>query len=311
MLPSDINSVTKVKSSLARVHMKVRKAVIPAAGLGTRFLPVTKTIPKEMLPIIDTPTILFLADEIVRAGIEDIIIVAGRHKSAIEDFFDLNYELEDTLIKHGKDSLLKKVDYIKRMANVISIRQKQPLGLGHAVLTSAPIVGNEPFAVLLGDEVMISSPDDPTVTQQLCSLYQQESCSAVAIMEVEKSEVNKYGIIDGKKEKDHIRVSSVVEKPDIDKAPSQWALPGRYVFDHKIFSYLKDTKPGKNGEIQLTDAMTTLAQKDGLVATKFLARRYDAGDKFGFVQANIELGLEHPEVGAKLKSYLKTLAKNL
>lgn len=291
--------------------MKVRKAVIPAAGLGTRFLPVTKTIPKEMLPIIETPTILFLADEIVRAGIEDIIIIAGRHKTAIEDFFDMNYELEDTLVKQGKDSLLKKVDYIKKMANVISIRQKQPLGLGHAVLTSAPIVGDEPFAVLLGDEITIASETEQTVTQQLCSLYKQEGCSAVSVMEVEQSEVSKYGIISGKKEKNHFRVEYVVEKPDTDKAPSRWALPGRYVFHQKIFSYLKETKPGKNGEIQLTDAMTKIAENEGLVAMELNAKRYDAGDKFGFLQANIEVGLNHPEVGTKLKSYLKTLAKNL
>jgi len=292
-----------------------KKAVIPAAGLGTRFLPATKTIPKEMLPIVDKPTLLFIVEEAVRAGIEDIVLVSGRNKEAIEDFFDCSYELQDRLAKDGKHETLESLLRIQSMANVISIRQKQALGLGHAVLCSQPVVGDQPFAVLLGDELMMSAPNEKTVTAQLSETYQSLGLSTVAIMEVAPSEVKKYGIISGDVLKDTrvttVRVSDVVEKPAVDQAPSRWALPGRYVFSAEIFKYLQKTKPGKNGEIQLTDGMVMLAKNEGLLARTFTARRYDAGDKFGYLQANIELGLEHPETGSQLRAYLKDLSAKL
>jgi UTP--glucose-1-phosphate uridylyltransferase len=291
---------------------KVRKALIPAAGLGTRFLPATKTIPKEMLPLVDRPTLLYIVEEAARAGIEDIVLIAGRNKSAIEDFFDVSYELEDKLERDGKASTLEMLRKIRSLANIISIRQKQPLGLGHAVLCGRPIIGDEPFAVLLGDEIMISRPDQETTTETLARHFESSGLSTVAAMEVPESETSKYGIVEG----DHqpngtIRVRNVIEKPARGQTSSRWALPGRYVFSAGIFQYLERTKPGKNGEIQLTDAMTDLARSPGLLASGFSARRYDAGDKLGFLQANIELALDNPELSSGLREYLKNLAQKL
>ncbi len=302
----------------------IKKAIIPAAGLGTRFLPATKTIPKEMLPIVDRPTLLYIVEEAARAGIEDIILIAGRNKTAIEDFFDCSYELQDKLSKDGKTAWVDDLVKIQNMVNVISIRQKQALGLGHAVLCGKPIVGDEPFAVLLGDEIMISSPQQKTVTGTLADTYVATGLSTVAIMEVAQSEVSKYGIIGGipftsmgtHARSDAVnagvlRIQTVVEKPAIAEAPSRWALPGRYVFSAEIFKYLENTKPGKNGEIQLTDAMVEVARHHGLLGSPFAARRYDAGDKLGFVQANIELALDNAEIGPRLRQYIKDLAQRL
>jgi UTP--glucose-1-phosphate uridylyltransferase len=291
---------------------KVKKAIIPAAGLGTRFLPATKTIPKEMLPIVDRPTILYIVEEAVRAGVEDIILIAGRGKEAIEDFFDCSYELQDKLAKDGKHDWVEQLIKIQNLANVISIRQKQALGLGHAVLCGRPIVGDEPFAVLLGDEIMISTPQQKTVTEQLAGFYESTGISTVAIMEVPKEEVSKYGIIAGTPHGNGaIKIQTIVEKPSVSETPSRWALPGRYVFTAPIFQYLQKTKPGKNGEIQLTDAMVELAKTHGLLGAPFEARRFDAGDKFGYLQANIEMALEHPEVSPRLREYLKGLAQRI
>ena len=291
---------------------KVRKALIPAAGLGTRFLPATKSVPKEMLPIVDAPILLYIVEEAVRAGIEDIVIIAGRGKTAIEDFFDRSYELEDQLVKTGKEDLLSRLVRIREMANIISIRQKEAKGLGHAVYCGQPIIGKEDFAVLLGDEIMISSPEEATATQQLVDIFTSTGQSTVAVMEVAPNEVEKYGIIEYETNADgYFQVKSIVEKPARDKAPSRFALPGRYVFSHAIFEYLKNTKPGKNGEIQLTDAMCEVAKHHGLLATTVTARRYDAGDKLGYLAANIELALERPELANELKSYLKKLAGRL
>lgn len=285
---------------------KVRKAVIPAAGLGTRFLPVTKSVPKEMLPVVDTPILYYVIREAVRAGIEDIVLVAGRGKSAIEDFFDVSYEVQDKLSKDHKEALLEKLHEVQNMANIISVRQKHPLGLGHAVLCGQHIVGDEPFAVLLADEIMLEQGASPTVTGQLVNLFKHSGLSAVAVMEVAPSEVSKYGIIEiAEPYQQAFRVQSVVEKPAVGQAPSRWALPGRYVFTADVFAYLAATRPGKNGEIQLTDAMTELAQKQGLLATAFVGKRYDAGDKLGYLMANIELGLQHPEIGTELRRYLE------
>ncbi len=292
--------------------MKVKKAIIPAAGLGTRFLPATKTVPKEMLPIVDRPSILYIVEEAVRAGIEDIILIAGRQKTAIDDFFDVSYELEDKLAKDGKTEMVETLKKIRSMANIISIRQKQPLGLGHAVLCGRPIVGREPFAVLLGDEIMISKADQETTTETLAKSFSSTGLSTVAAMEVPESEVHKYGIVEGDKNADGtIRVRNVIEKPSKGQTQSRWALPGRYVFSAEIFQYLEETKPGKNGEIQLTDAMLQLAKSQGLLASSFQSRRYDAGDKLGFLQANIEVALDHPELSQSLREYLRRLAQTI
>lgn len=289
---------------------KVRKAVIPAAGLGTRFLPATKTVPKEMLPIVDRPTILYIVEEAVRAGIEDIILVAGRNKESIEDFFDVTYELQEKLEKDGKHETVEMLKKISSLANIISVRQKQALGLGHAVYCAKPIVGNEPFAVLLGDELMVATKDQKTTTETLAKSFESTELSTVAVMEVAQSEVSKYGIAEGEGDPrtQSMRVKNLIEKPSPTQTQSRWALPGRYVFSPEVFKYLEKTKPGKGGEIQLTDAMVELAKHEGLLAKCFESRRFDAGDKLGFLQANIELGLEHPEIGARLRQYLKELA---
>lgn len=289
----------------------VRKAVIPVAGLGTRFIPASKATPKELLPIVDKPIIMHIVEEAVASGITDIIFVTGRHKTSIEEFFDRNYELEDTLEKQGKTDLLKKLRAVSEMANIISVRQKNPLGLGHAVLCAKNIVGEEPFAVLLGDEIMIG---EPTVTKQLADVYSAQVKSTIAVMEVEQSEISKYGIAETEgplKKKDFSKITNLMEKPSQGETKSRWALPGRYVFTPSLFRILKETKPSKSGEIQLTDAMLKLAQTEGLLAYDFVARRFDAGDKFGYVCANIELGLEHPEIGPQLKKYIKSLAEKI
>lgn len=291
---------------------KVRKAIIPAAGLGTRFLPATKTIPKEMLPIVDRPTILYVVEEAVRAGIEDIILIQGRQKTEIEDFFDVTYELEDKLAKDGKHHWLEMLQKIRSMANIISIRQKQPLGLGHAVHCGKPVVGDEPFAVLLGDEIMINPEGEDTPTATLARCYEASGLSTVAVMTVAEKEVHKYGIVEGEQQPNGtVRVKNVIEKPTPDQTKSRLALPGRYVFSAEIFKYLQETKPGKNGEIQLTDGMTSLAKHPGLLASNFKARRFDAGDKLGFLQANIEIALDHPELGPQLRQYLHELSKRI
>ena len=293
-------------------NAKVRKAIVPAAGLGTRFLPATKTVPKELLPIVDRPIILHIVEEAARAGIEDVVLIAGHGKHAIEDFFDVSYELEDKLERDGKQTLLEDIKRVRELVNVISVRQKQPLGLGHAVLCGRPVVGDEPFAVLLGDEIMVSGPGVPTVTGELAESFESTGLSTVAAMAVAEADVSKYGIVEGDMQSaDVMRVRNVIEKPDPSQTSSRWALPGRYVFSAEIFEYLERTKPGKNGEIQLTDAMTEIAARAGLLATAFRARRYDAGDKLGFLQANIELALERPQLGDQLRSYLKALARRL
>jgi UTP--glucose-1-phosphate uridylyltransferase len=288
----------------------IKKAVVPVAGLGTRFLPATKSIPKEMLPIVDRPLILYIVEEAVEAGIEHIVFVTGRHKNPLEDFFDHNYELEDTLERQGKKELLKIARSISEMVSVASIRQKNPKGLGHAVLAARPVVGEEPFAVLLGDEIMHGKPN---VMSQLVKAFEKTEKSVVAIMKVPPEDSVKYGMVKVKKSSDKnlFAIEDVVEKPKPEKAPSQFALPGRYIFTAQIFDELEKTKPSVNGEIQLTDAMTTLAKKEGLWGLEFEANRYDAGDKFGFLRANIEFGLRHPEVKAELKKYIRDLAKTL
>ncbi|MNJ91189.1 UTP--glucose-1-phosphate uridylyltransferase [compost metagenome] len=291
---------------------KVKKAIIPAAGLGTRFLPATKTVPKEMLTIVDAPIILYVVEEAIKAGIEDIILIAGRGKHAIEDFFDTSYELEDKLARDGKENLIARVSKIRDMANIISIRQKQALGLGHAVLSGLPIVGKDPFAVLLGDEITMGFHGEPNVTAQLVKSFEETNTSTISIMKVPESDVSKYGIAEVEEQTPgFFKVTSLVEKPKATETKSRWALPGRYVFDNRIMDLLQNAKPSLNGEIQLTDSMKVLCQKFGLNAMTFTAERYDAGDKLGYLQANIELGLRNPEVGEDLKKYILNLAQRI
>lgn len=264
--------------------MKIRKAVIPAAGLGTRFRPATKTVPKELFPLVDRPILLYNIDEIVAAGFEEVVLVIGPTKQAIIDFFDDSF----TDIK------------------VTFVRQDKALGLGHAVLTAAEAVGDEPFAVLLGDELMLNKPGQPSGIAQLAQVFAKTGTSTVAVMEVAAAEVVKYGIVAVEERAANLwTVTNVIEKPAVVAAPSRLALPGRYVFVPQIFDYLRHTKPGKNGEIQLTDGMTELARKDGLLAMQLDTIRFDAGDKLGYLQANIEIGLAHPEVGPGLRKYLQ------
>ena len=292
---------------------QVRKAIIPAAGLGTRFLPATKTVPKEMLTIVDAPIIFYVVQEAIQAGIEDIILIQGRGKTAIEDFFDVSFELEETLLRTKKESLLEDLVKIRNMANIISIRQKQPLGLGHAVLCAKHIIGDEPFAVLLGDEIMHSATGEKNVTHKLCDLYQQTGKSSIAVMQVNDSEVSKYGIAELQQDQNTslMQVRHLIEKPKIEETQSRWALPGRYVFTPSIFEDLQKTKAGINGEIQLTDAMKTLLQREGIVTTTFQSTRFDAGDKLGFLKANIEMGLQRKDLQQPLREYILNLAARI
>lgn len=292
---------------------KVTKAIIPAAGLGTRFFPATKTIPKEMLPIVDKPIILYVIEEAIQAGIEDIVLIQGRGKTAIEDFFDISYELEDTLIKNGKSEVLASLQKIRSSVNIISVRQKSALGLGHAVRCAKSVVGSDPFAVLLGDEITLTNTRAENVTAFLADQSLKTNASSVWVLPIDLKDSNKYGIVNvGADNKDLSlgkKVLGVVEKPTQALAPSTWALPGRYVFNAEIFDFLDTTKPGKNGEIQLSDAMNEMALKSQLNAYSFNSRRYDAGDKLGFLIANIDLALERDDLKQDLLTYLKTKIK--
>lgn len=290
---------------------KITKAVIPAAGLGTRFFPATKTIPKEMLPIVDKPTILYVIEEAVQAGIEDIILIQGRGKTAIEDFFDISYELEDKLIKDGKGHLIDQINKIRNSVNIISIRQKSALGLGHAVRCAESVTGNDPFAVLLGDEITLSEAPENNVTKFLLNKSEQTNASSVWVLPIEKSQTDKYGIVDLKDQdasdlRSGKKVFGVIEKPSAAKAPSLWALPGRYVFTSEIMKQLKEISPGVNGEYQLSDAMNRLAANGELNAYSFKARRFDAGDKLGFLLANIEVALEREDLRPGLLEYIRS-----
>lgn len=287
---------------------KIKKAVIPVAGLGIRFLPVTKAVPKELLPVVDKPILMFIVEEAYKAGIEEIILIQGRGKDAIVNFFDTSYELEETLEKSGRLHLLDEVLEIRSKVKVVSIRQHKALGLGHAVLTARPVIENSPFAVLLGDEILLSKPGQTSAIGQLCALYEETGTSSVAVMPVADEDVHRYGIIKAEQQKENLwKILDVIEKPSLSEAPSRLALPGRYVFDAKIFDYLVNAKPGKNGEIQLTDSMAELAKSHGMYATQVKAQRFDAGDKLGFLKANVEVGLEHPDFGPEFKRYLKEL----
>jgi len=286
---------------------RIRKAVIPAAGLGTRFLPVTKSVPKEMVPIIDTPTIQLIVEEAVNAGIEEIVLITARHKESIENHFDHNYELEDTLTKKGKRDWVEGLERIASMAKVISIRQKNPLGLGHAVLCAQPIIGDEPFAVLLGDDLI--DAQKPAIGQ-LVEVSRKHGMSSVAVMEVPKNETQKYGVVSGTSVGQGLwRLNGLVEKPKPEVAPSNLAIPGRYVLDSAIFEILRNVKPGAGGEIQLTDGLQVLAQKQGLLAYEFHGRRYDAGDRLGYIEATLAYSLKRPELRDSVLSLMKRTLK--
>ena len=296
---------------------KIRKAVIPAAGLGTRVLPATKAQPKEMLVIVDKPALQYLVEELVEAGIEEILIVTGRNKVSIENHFDYSYELEKTLEEKGKKDLLKVVNNISKMSNIYYVRQKKPLGLGHAISCAEAFVGDEPFVVLLGDDIIYTDKDKEqnSVTKQLVEKYNElQGGTILGVQEVPHENVSKYGIIKPLKQIDEktVAVEDFIEKPSIAEAPSNLAALGRYVLEPEVFSYLKRTKPGKGGEIQLTDAILAM-KNDGekLYAYNFDGLRYDTGDKFGMFVANVEFGLRHKELKDKVKDYLKDLVEKL
>ncbi|CAG7622794.1 UTP--glucose-1-phosphate uridylyltransferase GalU [Paenibacillus allorhizosphaerae] len=291
--------------------MNIRKAIIPAAGLGTRFLPATKAQPKEMLPIVDKPAIQYIVEEAISSGIEDIMIVTGRHKRAIEDHFDKSIELEAALEHKGSLELLEIVRSVSNLADVHYIRQKEPLGLGHAVLTARKFIGNEPFAVLLGDDIIRS---EKPCLKQMIELYEQTQTSVIAVQEVPWEDVDKYGIVspDSLTTSDkHCYIDDLIEKPERDKAPSNLAVIGRYIILPEIFAILENSKPGRNGEIQLTDALGQLNRLKRMVACQFEGKRYDVGDKLGFVEATLEMALASDELKEPLKRYLRRLMNDL
>lgn len=282
--------------------MKVRKAIIPAACLGTRFLPATKAQPKEMLPIVDKPTLQYIIEEAISSGIEEILIITGRNKKSIEDHFDKSIELELELEKKGRQELLEEVRKISDMVNIYYIRQKEPKGLGHAINCAKSFIGNEPFAVLLGDDIVDSQKP---CLKQMIEIYDKYYASVLGVQEVPKKDVCKYGIVDGNIIEDRIyKVNDLVEKPAVEKAPSNIAILGRYIINPTIFEILDNTKPGSGEEIQLTDALKELAQKEAVYAYTFEGRRYDAGDKQGYLEATVEFALKRDDLRDNFLSYL-------
>ena len=295
---------------MTKTARRVRKAVLPAAGLGTRFLPATKAQPKEMLPVVDKPLIQYVVEECIASGIERIIIVTGRGKNAIEDHFDSSPELERFLESKGKTDQAALVRDISNMVHFSYTRQKDPLGLGHAVLTARELVGDEPFAVLLGDVII---PGPRPATRELIEIYEATGIGAIAVEAVPQEKTHLYGVIDGEpaqqtKWGDHLlRVRDLVEKPSPEEAPSNLAVTGRYVLPPEIFDCLARTKAGRGGEIQLTDGLRLLAQETGLLALTYEGKSYDAGDKLGFLKATVEIALENAEFGEEFRTYLRAL----
>ncbi len=287
--------------------MKVKKAVIPAAGLGTRFLPATKAMPKEMLPIVDTPTIQYIIAEAVQSGIEDIIIITGRTKRSIEDHFDKAYELETELEKSGKQDLVKIVQDISNMANIHYVRQKEALGLGHAIYCAKTFVGNEPFAVLLGDDIVAS--DKPCLAQMM-EMYDKYQSTILGVQTVAWEEVSKYGIVACEAVGERVyKVSDLVEKPETENAPSNVAILGRYIITPKIFECIEGTTKGAGGEIQLTDALRKLSEYEDMYAYDFIGRRYDVGNRMGFLEATVEFALCRDDLKDEFMAYLKDIVK--
>lgn len=283
----------------------IKKAVFPAAGLGTRFLPATKASPKEMLALVDKPLIQYVVEEAVESGIEEIVLVTGRGKRAIEDHFDVAFELEEDLKAKGKHKLLSEVQRIANLVTFCYVRQKKALGLGHAVLTAKRIVNGEPFAVMLGDDIIYS--EVPAI-RQMMDIYMRNPATILAIQEVPRFQTHHYGVISGEQIGEGLyRVKDLVEKPDPSDAPSNLAIIGRYILSPGIFEALEQTSPGNGGEIQLTDGLKILVEKEPVYAVKLIGKRYDAGDKLGFLQATVEFGLRNEEFGEKFRKYLKGL----
>ena len=287
----------------------VKKAIIPAAGLGTRFLPATKAQAKEMLPIVDKPTLQYIIEEAIESGIEEILIVTGRNKKSIEDHFDRSVELELELEQKGKTAMLEMVQDISNMVNIHYIRQKEPKGLGHAIHCAKSFIGNEPFAVLLGDDIVDASTP---CLKQMIDAYDEYKTTVLGVQEVARENVDKYGILDVKHIEDRVyKVKDMVEKPSIEEAPSNIAILGRYIITPEIFNILENQAPGKGGEIQLTDALQTLATKEAIYAYNFEGRRYDVGDKLGFLEATVDFALKRPELRDDFIGFLKSKSDDM
>ncbi|MDD2443005.1 MAG: UTP--glucose-1-phosphate uridylyltransferase GalU [Desulfotomaculaceae bacterium] len=288
---------------------KVKKAVIPAAGLGVRFLPATKAQPKEMLPIVDKPAIQYIVEEIIESGINEILIITGKSKRSIVDHFDKSLELEVRLEEKGNAELLEMVQELGKLADIYYTRQKEPLGLGHAVYCARQFVRDEPFAVLLGDDIVQS---DRPCLRQLMDLYDQVQSTVIAVMEVPQEEVSKYGILDAVQEQPGIyRISDLVEKPSQDNAPSRLAIMGRYIIEPGIFPVLAGAEPGAGGEIQLTDALKVLCREQAMYGLAFQGKRYDVGNKLGYLQATVEFALARPDLSGAFREYLRTLCAKI
>ena len=286
------------------MNKNIKKAIIPAAGLGTRFLPATKAQAKEMLPIVDKPTLQYIIEEAIDSGLEEILIVTGRNKKSIEDHFDRSVELELELEQKGKTAMLEMVQDISNMVNIHYIRQKEPKGLGHAIHCAKSFIGDEPFAVLLGDDIV--DAETPCL-KQMIDAYDEYKTTVLGVQEVARENVDKYGILDVKHIEDRVyKVKDMVEKPSIEEAPSNIAILGRYIITPEIFNILENQAPGKGGEIQLTDALQTLATKEAIYAYNFEGRRYDVGDKLGFLEATVDFALKRPELRDDFIEFLKT-----
>ncbi|WP_392434982.1 UTP--glucose-1-phosphate uridylyltransferase GalU [Finegoldia magna] len=285
--------------------MKVRKAVIPAAGFGTRMLPASKSVPKEMLPIYDKPTLHHIVKEVVDSGITDILIIISKDKGSIEDYFDVNFELEYELNKKSSE-ISREIHELSKMANIYTIRQKKKNGLGDAIKYAESFVGDEPFAILLGDDIIYNTSDELPCIKQMADIYEKEETPVLGVQEVSWDDVDKYGIVNGVKTSDRItEVESLVEKPSRDEATTNLAILGRYIVTPDIFPILHETKPGKNNEIQLTDALNQLAEKRKMIAYDFIGKRYDVGNKLGFVKATVDFALNDDKIKDELLKFLK------
>ena len=285
----------------------IRKAIIPAAGLGTRFLPATKASPKEMLPLVDKPLIQYAVEEAVASGVEQIVIITGRGKRAIEDHFDISFELEDALKQKGKYDVLANLRKISEMASFCYIRQNEPRGLGHAILSAKHVMGGDPFAVILGDEIINATTP---ALKQMIDLYQENPAAFIGVQKVQKSEIHHYGVIDATptNHSNLYKIKGLVEKPSARDAPSDLAIIGRYLLPNEIFDILEKTPPGKNNEIQLTDALNQLAHVSPMFGTEISGHRFDAGDKLGFLKATVAMGLQDKALGEDFRKYLKGLS---
>lgn len=289
--------------------MKVKKAIIPAAGLGTRFLPATKSLPKEMLPIIDKPVIQFIVEEAVSSGIEDILIITGKNKRAIEDHFDKSYELEENLKQQHKEGLLRQIEHVSQLANIHYIRQKEPRGLGDAVLQAKTFIGDEPFALMLGDDIVQTSEEQSPALQQLLNCYESYGQSTIGVLPVEDHEVDRYGIVISDEQKtirpgNDVSVNRLIEKPNATETSSRIAIMGRYVLDSAIFSHLEKTPPGKGGEVQITDALQALNQVSPMRAYGIQGNRYDVGTPLGFLEVNLAFAMNNPDYAPLIKDWL-------